>query len=161
MYSFSKKIISIGILLILILVVTFWLGRAHDVGQAALQAKRQVTQLNNYIDTELARFSAIPQLLTHNESLVNFLNGEQQHYSAINNYLADIQQASGASDVFVLDPQGAVTASSNWQTDYSFLGSNFAFRPYFKRAFAGETVAYFALGMRSGGTWYLFFSSCL
>lgn len=149
MYSFSKKIISIGILLILILVVTFWLGRAHDVGQAALQAKRQVTQLNNYIDTELARFSAIPQLLTHNESLVNFLNGEQQHYSAINNYLADIQQASGASDVFVLDPQGAVTASSNWQTDYSFLGSNFAFRPYFKRAFAGETVAYFALGMRS------------
>ncbi|MFP3458150.1 hypothetical protein R0J89_18055, partial [Psychrobacter sp. SIMBA_152] len=38
---------------------------------------------------------------------------------------------------------------SNWQTDYTFLGSNFAFRPYFKQAFAGEKVAYFALGQRS------------
>ncbi len=66
MFSFSKKIITIFVLLVLILVVTFWLGRAHDVEQATYQAERQVTQLNNYIDTELARFSAIPQLLTYN-----------------------------------------------------------------------------------------------
>ncbi|WP_024610930.1 cache domain-containing protein [Pseudoalteromonas sp. TB64] len=149
MFSFSKKIITICILLILILVSTFWIGRAHDVEQATYQAKRQVTQLNHYIDTELARFSAIPQLLTYNELMINFVSGEQQHYSVINNYLADIQQASGASDIFILNTQGAVTASSNWQADYTFLGSNFAFRPYFKRAFAGEKVAYFALGMRS------------
>ena len=113
MFSFSKKIITICILLILILVSTFWIGRAHDVEQATYQAKRQVTQLNHYIDTELARFSAIPQLLTYNELMINFVSGEQQHYSVINNYLADIQQASGASDIFILNTQGAVTASSN------------------------------------------------
>ncbi|MEI8618820.1 cache domain-containing protein [Pseudoalteromonas sp. B193] len=131
------------------MVVTFWVGRAHDIEKATAQAQRQVTQLNNYIDTELARFSAIPQLLTYNQLMIEFANGDQAHYNAINNYLADIQQASGASDIFVLNAQGAVTASSNWQADYTFLGSNFAFRPYFKRAFAGEKVAYFALGMRS------------
>ena len=149
MFTFSKKIITVCILLVLILVITFWVGRAHDIEKATAQAQRQVTQLNNYIDTELARFSAIPQLLTYNQLMIEFANGNQAHYNAINNYLADIQQASGASDIFVLNAQGAVTASSNWQADYTFLGSNFAFRPYFKRAFAGEKVAYFALGMRS------------
>ena len=135
MFTFSKKIITVCILLVLILVVTFWVGRAHDIEKATAQAQRQVTQLNNYIDTELARFSAIPQLLTYNQLMIEFANGDQAHYNAINNYLADIQQASGASDIFVLNAQGAVTASSNWQADYTFLGSNFAFRPYFKRAF--------------------------
>ncbi|MBQ4799080.1 sensor histidine kinase [Pseudoalteromonas sp. MMG006] len=149
MFSYSKKIITICLLLVLILVVTFWAGRAHDLEKATAQAQRQVTLLNDYIDTELARFSAIPQLLTYNQLMIEFANGDHAHYNAINNYLADIQQASGASDIFVLNPQGEVTASSNWQADYTFLGSNFAFRPYFKRAFAGEKVAYFALGMRS------------
>lgn len=149
MFSFSKKIISVFILLIAVLVITFWIGRVYDIEQATHQAKRQVTQLNHYIETELARFSAIPQLLTYNEFMIDFVSGEKQYYNEINNYLADIQQASGASDIFVLDTQGSVIASSNWQADYTFLGSNFAFRPYFKRAFAGEKVAYFALGMRS------------
>ncbi|WP_166377197.1 ATP-binding protein [Pseudoalteromonas sp. Z9A4] len=149
MFSFSKRIIAVGLLLILILVVTFWVGRAHDIDKATVQAQGQVTQLNNYIDTELVRFSAIPQLLTYNLLMIDFVSGEHQHYNAINNYLADIQQASGSSDIFVLNTQGEVTASSNWQVDNTFLGSNFAFRPYFKRAFAGEKVAYFALGMRS------------
>ncbi|WP_166420051.1 ATP-binding protein [Pseudoalteromonas sp. Z1A8] len=149
MFTFSKKIITVCLLLVLILVVTFWVGRTNDIEKATVQAQSQITQLNNYIDTELARFSAIPQLLTYNQLMIDFVSGEQQHYNAINNYLADIQQASGSSDIFVLNTQGEVTASSNWQVDYTFLGSNFAFRPYFKRAFAGEKVAYFALGMRS------------
>lgn len=149
MFSLSKRIIITCILPIFILLISFFLGRTHDIEQANLQAERQVTQLNNYIDTELARFSAIPELLTYNELMISFVSGSPQHYSAINNYLADIQQASGASDIFVLDTQGDVIASSNWQTDYTFLGSNYAFRPYFKRAFTDDKVAYFALGIRS------------
>ena len=149
MFSIPKKIIFACILLVLLLVVTFSFGRAYDLGQAKIQADQQVIQLNNYIDNELARFAAIPQLLTENNVLIRFTNNESQHFNAINNYVADIQQASGASDVYILDTHGDVIASSNWQTDYTFLGSNFAFRPYFKQAFAGEKVAYFALGQRS------------
>ena len=79
MFSFSKNIITICLLLVLILVVTFWVGRAHDVEKATVQAQRQVTQLNDYIDTELARFSAIPQLLTYNQLMIEFANGDQAH----------------------------------------------------------------------------------
>lgn len=149
MFSFSKRITVLLIFFVIILLLSFWFGRTHDIEQARKQAQRQVVQLNNYVDNELARFSAIPQLLTMNELMINFVAQPSEHNIAINNYLADVQQASGASDIFVLDTKGDVIASSNWNMDYSFIGSNYAFRPYFKRAIQGETVAYFALGIRS------------
>jgi two-component system, NtrC family, C4-dicarboxylate transport sensor histidine kinase DctB len=149
MFFVPKKIIFTMLLLLLLLVITFWFGRIHDLEQAKTQAEQQVSQLNNYIDNELSRFTAIPQLLINNHLLIRFTHNETEHYNAINNYLADIQQASGASDIYIMDTQGDVIASSNWQEDYSFIGGNFAFRPYFKQAFAGEKVAYFALGQRS------------
>lgn len=149
MFTVSKKIIMVCLVLVLMLIAVFWVGRIHDIKQAKLHAQRQVTQLNYYIDNELARFSAILKLLTYNELMIDFISEEPQHYSVINNYLSDIQKASGASDIYVLNTQGAVVASSNWQDDDTFLGSNFSFRPYFKQAVAGNKVAYFALGMRS------------
>lgn len=149
MFIMPKKVIIAFLLLLLLLVITFWFGRAYDLKEAKGQAEQQVTQLNHYIDNELARFSAIPQLLTKNSLLIRFTQGEAQHVNAINNYLADIQQSSGASDIYILNTYGDVVASSNWQSDYTFLGSNFSYRPYFKQAFAGEKVAYFALGQRS------------
>ena len=115
MFFIPKKIIFAFLLLLLLLTFTFWFGRIHDLEQAKKQADQQVSQLNNYIDNELARFAAIPQLLTNNNLLIRFTNNEEEHYSAINNYLADIQKASGASDIYILNTQGEVVASSNWQ----------------------------------------------
>lgn len=149
MFSFSKKLLIIFVLLLILLSIVFCYGRTHFYNQAEQKATQQATQLKHYIDTELTRFSKIPQLLTYNNSVIDFVSTEQNSDKAINNYLADIQQASGASDIYILDSQGAVIGSSNWQADHTFLGSDLSFRPYFKRAFAGEKVAYFALGMRT------------
>ena len=137
-----------GVLLVL-LVCAFWFGRQYDLQQSAGQAKQQVTQLSRYLDTELARFSAIPHLVTDNQLLSGFIQNDNKSTNAVNNYLADIQQSSGASDVYLLDLKGDVIASSNWQLDYTYIGNNFAFRPYFYEAIAGNKVAYFALGLRS------------
>ena len=149
MFSFSKKLLLSFVVLIVLLSVVFCYGRTHYYNQAEQKAAQQATQLKHYIDAELARFSKIPQLLTYNNEVIDFLGAAQNNEKKINNYLADIQQASGASDIYILDEQGAVIASSNWQADHNFLGSDLSFRPYFKRAFAGEKVAYFALGMRT------------
>lgn len=137
-----------GVLLVL-LVCAFWFGRQYDLQQSAGQAKQQVMQLSRYLDTELARFSAIPHLVTDNQLLSGFIQNDNKSTNAVNNYLADIQQSSGASDVYLLDLKGDVIASSNWQLDYTYIGNNFSFRPYFYEAIAGNKVAYFALGLRS------------
>ena len=58
MFFIPKKIIFAFLLLLLLLTFTFWFGRIHDLEQAKKQADQQVSQLNNYIDNELARFAA-------------------------------------------------------------------------------------------------------
>ena len=144
----QKKLLAVVVLFTLLL-LSFLFGRHYDLKQAKHQAQRQVNQLTHYLDTELDRFAEIPHLVTGNQLLTAFIVNENKPVQPINNYLADIQQASGASDVYVLNHDGDVVASSNWQLDYSYIGNNFAFRPYFYQALAGGKVAYFALGLRS------------
>ncbi|MGR3982959.1 sensor histidine kinase [Pseudoalteromonas sp. 1181_04] len=149
MLRFPRKILIAVAILISVLLLSFLFGRHYDLSQAKQQAELQVGQLRNYLDTELSRFATIPHLVTDNQLLTAFLSDTDQPVQPINNYLADIQQASGASDVYVLNREGDVIASSNWQLDYSYIGNNFAFRPYFYQALAGNKIAYFALGLRS------------
>ncbi|NNG41341.1 sensor histidine kinase [Pseudoalteromonas sp. NEC-BIFX-2020_002] len=149
MLYFSRKITLAIVVLIIVLLLSFLFGRQYDLGNAKRQAEVQVGQLSHYLDTELSRFATIPYLATDNQLLTTFISNENQSAQQVNNYLADIQQASGASDVYVLNREGDVIASSNWQLDYTYIGNNFAFRPYFYRALAGDKIAYFALGLRS------------
>ena len=149
MSSLSKKLVIAGAMLLLLLVLVFYVGRAHDYQQAEQQSRVQATQLSHYFSSELARFKTIPTLVSANDLVKSFVVKQGIGEQAVNYYLEDIQRASGASDVYLMDLTGSVVASSNWQVDYTFLGSNFAFRPYFYLAKQGEKVAYFALGMRS------------
>ncbi len=73
---------------------------------------------------------------------------------------ASLQRANRALDLFqwalraevcyLMDNQGLTIASSNRGEPDSFVGENYAFRPYFRRAVQGETSVYMALGVTSG-----------
>lgn len=51
---------------------------------------------------------------------------------------------------YLMDMQGITIASSNRDAPDSFVGKDFAFRPYFKEASMGRRGAYLALGTTSG-----------
>ncbi len=51
---------------------------------------------------------------------------------------------------YLMDRRGETIASSNRGEKDSFVGHNFAFRPYFKQALQGELGGYLALGATSG-----------
>jgi PAS domain S-box-containing protein len=57
---------------------------------------------------------------------------------------------------YLMDSIGNTIASSNRNDPDSFVGNNFAFRPYFKQAIKGIPSTYMALGMTSGkrGAYY-------
>lgn len=50
---------------------------------------------------------------------------------------------------YLMDQKGDTIASSNRQDPDSFVGSNFAFRPYFQQAISGVAGSYLALGTTS------------
>ncbi len=147
----SHQLIKFSAYLVLFV---FGLGLTHTLTQEQLleqnqeRTARHASALNEYIHSEFTRFSNIVSFLSSSALVQQALkNGQQGH--AVDRYLSDVQQASGASDVYLLNVQGTVVASSNWHLPHSYKGNNFAFRPYFARAMAGETVIDFALGQRS------------
>ncbi|MDN3377776.1 MULTISPECIES: cache domain-containing protein [unclassified Pseudoalteromonas] len=144
----KRNAVCFAVLLVLLL-SAYYFGRHYDLSKSQNQAEQQVQQLSHYLKAELTRFASIPHFISDNQLLSQFIENSDLSNNAINSYLVDIQQASGASDAYVLDTNGDVIASSNWLLDYSYVGSNFAFRPYFYQALAGQPLAYFALGQRS------------
>jgi diguanylate cyclase (GGDEF)-like protein/PAS domain S-box-containing protein len=66
-----------------------------------------------------------------------------------NSVLDRYQTRFGACPAYVMDHTGTVIASSNRNDPDSFVGHNYAFRPYFQHAMAGNPGRYFALGVTS------------
>jgi C4-dicarboxylate-specific signal transduction histidine kinase len=65
----------------------------------------------------------------------------------------DLFNSSLEADVcYLMNPAGDTVASSNRDAPDSFVGENFAFRPYFQHAIRGRPHTYLALGSpRAGG----------
>lgn len=109
----------------------------------------EAKSVSNYFNNQLQRYHHIPELLTNHYQIRQVFQ-RQAHANELNLLLLDIAKTSGASDVYVLDSNGDVIATSNFQSPASFLGGNYAFRPYFKQAMQGLNSTYYALGLRSG-----------
>jgi PAS domain S-box-containing protein len=66
------------------------------------------------------------------------------------NQILDHFNKTLAGDVcYLMDAQGVTCYSSNRNAPDSFVGQNFAFRPYFQTAMQGRTTTYLALGTTS------------
>ncbi|MAD88976.1 MAG: sensor histidine kinase [Pseudoalteromonas sp.] len=147
----STKLFVYFLGLIIGLCAIYHVGVQYDLKQTRQNSTENLEKLHQYFTSELARFTSIPNLVRQNTHMLNLLDEETKHnLKPLNEYLADIQIASGASDVYVLNEQGWVTASSNWQTSHSYIGSNFAFRKYFYEAVENGNAIDFAVGLRSG-----------
>ncbi len=69
----------------------------------------------------------------------------ERAYSVLSRY----NESLGFSVCYLLDTRGTAIISSNRDTPESFVGKNYAFRPYFQEAMAGKTAFYMAAGVTS------------
>ena len=75
---------------------------------------------------------------------------------AANRLLEQVRAQSGAEVIYLMNPAGLTLAASNWREADSFVGRNFAFRPYFRDALAGRPGQFFGLGTTSAKRGYFF-----
>jgi two-component system, NtrC family, C4-dicarboxylate transport sensor histidine kinase DctB len=64
--------------------------------------------------------------------------------------LAQIAAATGSAVIYVIGADGITVAASNAGEARSFVGRDYAFRPYFRQALTGGAGSQFALGTVSG-----------
>lgn len=139
-----------------------WLTWKHSLARSLDDTARRgdnVLQLAaTALSGELDRFERLPPLIAE-QTIVTRLSADPRNPGLVaqaNDYLRRIQRLLGATDIYLMDTQGLTIAASNFDTDTSFVGGNFVFRPYFFDALAGGAGQFYALGTTSGKRGYYF-----
>ncbi len=107
---------------------------------------------------QLARFERLPGLLADERVIRSLLLSPRNSdlIMAANFYLRETAELLGASDLYVMYSDGETLAASNFDQPHSFVGGNFAFRPYFFDAMETGEGRFFALGTTSNKRGYYF-----
>lgn len=134
-----------------------WVWNSNYSNQLELH-QSQLDRFASHISTKLDKYAHLPQLLAQDKEIISaVLNpNNSAQIDITNRYLDNINQVIKASDSYLLDAQGTTLAASNWNISRSFVGRNFAWRPYFFQAIQGEASQYFALGSTSGQRGYYY-----
>ncbi|MEZ5728192.1 MAG: ATP-binding protein [Burkholderiaceae bacterium] len=135
---------------------------AWHSGQAQLrqQASESLEAHAASLRQQIEKFETLPRLIALEADIGRFLAAaplaRATQADALNRRLEQAARVAGASDIYLMDRQGMTIAASNWRSAQSFLGRNFAFRPYFKQALTGRAGRYFALGTTSNRRGYYY-----
>ncbi len=138
------------------LLVSLWLGgryaeqRAWD--ERSVEARGQLQLYAQSIRTLVERFSSVPEVLALDSDIRSLLRAphDRQLRLALNQRLERLNAAAGSTVLYLLDAQGETLVASNWRDWSSFVGNNYAFRPYFQNALREGGARYFAVGVTTG-----------
>jgi C4-dicarboxylate-specific signal transduction histidine kinase len=144
---------SLAIILVLGSGLTIYLGdwAVNRDQQVRAEAQRLAESTVSRLDTEFKRIEEGARALAGTKWLPRALRSPyQDDFENINALLDRCRENLDASVCYVMDGKGETVASSNRNDPESFVGKNYAYRPYFKRALSGEAGQYFAAGATPG-----------
>lgn len=96
---------------------------------------------------EIEKQRSLPVILAQDPDLARALaEPSPARLDALNRKLEGLSAGTRAAVIYALDREGLTLAASNWREDTSFVGMDYAFRPYFQDAMAQGAAEHFALG---------------
>jgi two-component system C4-dicarboxylate transport sensor histidine kinase DctB len=132
-------------------------AKRSEMAEAAARGEATLRLAVTALRGHMRRYEALPPLIADDDDIKELLAqpGEERR-AAMNAYLKDLNTVLESSDLYVMLPDGETIAASNYDTDVSFVGENFSYRPYFLDAIAGGMGRFFALGTTSLKRGYYF-----
>ena len=158
----------LGLFVVLALLTTYFFVKANAKDKLQKNVSTQLQQLVNELEIILERHAYLPALIADDQAVIDFMSQQTKpkiteddesndaQLSRINASLELTSNTSGASSVFLMRLDGTTVASSNWFSPNSFIGKNFAFRPYFQQAKQNILGRYYGIGAVSGERGYFF-----
>ncbi|SFR56144.1 His Kinase A (phospho-acceptor) domain-containing protein [Marinobacter gudaonensis] len=138
----------------LALVVTQPALMRHELQQARTDSVQRLGAYKTSLLATIDRHLYLPGVLASDPRIVEALDGLQRPpqggRSAGSDLLQDLNQKAESDEIFLMDARGVTHFSSNYDSQTSFVGKNYGFRPYFRDAMAGKPGFYFAVGATSG-----------
>ena len=141
----------IGILAVLgigaIFVITDNLATQRAVSAEAARVKTSAGLLASGFRRELEKFRLASVVLAQDPDAASVLTAREPSQSqSLNQKFESLNAEMDASALYLMDARGKAVVSSNWRLPTSFVGSNYAFRAYFREAMRSGAHEQFALG---------------
>ncbi|KAA2212485.1 sensor histidine kinase [Teichococcus oryzae] len=96
---------------------------------------------------EVEKQRSLPVILAQDPDLQRALETlEDGRLRALDRKLERLATGTRTAVIYALDLSGMAVAASNWREPTSFVGIDYAFRPYFRDALAAGMAEHFALG---------------
>ncbi len=111
-------------------------------------AEGRLSLYQSTVVAELERFSHLTHVLARDASVVETASGKAT--GDLNLKLEDFAEKAGLDAIYLMGPEGFTIAASNYRRADSFVGQNYAFRPYFQTALDGEQGRFYAIGTTTG-----------
>ena len=146
------RLAILGAIALAVAIAIHALVRNQLEGEAADQARAATANLAEMVDDWFSHYTPLPQLVARDPRVIAAMEDAlpADELGWMNRELAVWNDLNRTSDIYLIAPDGETVAASNADGPVSFVGRNFAFRPYFQQAMAGEVGRFFALGTTSG-----------
>lgn len=143
------------------LIICMWqaaqLTRAGALSNLRRDAGNELRLSAAGLEGYLSRHDYLPELLASREMVKRFLASPRtQDAAPLNRLLDRFRATADVSDIYLLDRHANTLAASNWRRPNTFIGQNFAYRPYFQQPMRGQNGRFFGLGAMSGERGYYF-----
>ena len=127
------------------------LSRQAGLGWLDDELQRRLTLTRAAVTTQIERYRYLPDVIAQDARVSELLAAAPGGSTeAANRYLRAARDLSGVDELYLLDVRGRALAASNFAEPGSFVGHNYAFRPYFTQAMAHGAARYYAVGVTTG-----------
>jgi diguanylate cyclase (GGDEF)-like protein len=140
----------------IILCLTYFVSMRRGLGALETEAEQRAISVTAALFVPIQKYSYLPAVVaTHSITLAALREpGDIRRTSAASVFFSELNNAAGTEVIYLIDSKGNTIASSNSKTENSFVGHNFAFRPYFQDAMHGKDGHFYALGTVSRSPGY-------
>lgn len=141
---------------VLIGYVTYHQVFSREIDREVDRNHQYLEILSLSINATLQKYEELPLVIAQDRRIRSAL--EHANKSAVlgeaNRYLERINQILGTETVYTMNEHGLTLTSSNWNKPDSFVGDNYAFRPYFIDAVRQGVGKFYGVGIASGKAGY-------
>lgn len=135
--------------------IGYHLSAHAGIRALAENGERQLELNARAVESEISKYTYLPSLLELEGNVTRLLlapTAYRRHH--VNRYLQGLNERSGSLAIYVLDPEGRVVATSNWEAADSYLGEDLSFRPYYQDAIVGRPGRFYGIGSTIGEPGY-------
>ncbi|WP_435229077.1 ATP-binding protein [Pseudopelagicola sp. nBUS_20] len=112
------------------------------------KAEGRLSLYRSSVVAALEQYAHLTQILARDTYVIEAAAGGDTN--ALNERLSAFSTQAGLDAIYLLDLDGLTVSASNFAKTTSFVGQNYAFRPYFKSALQGGQGRFYAIGSTTG-----------